>query len=164
MANPIDVKDVAGKGKGFVAEFKKFIMRGNVMDLAVGVIIGGAFQSIVKSLVDDIVMPIISAITGGIDFSNWFISLDGETYRTLAQAKDAGAATINYGTFITAVINFLLMALVIFCMLKFLNGITSKVKKEEEAAPTEKECPYCLSMIPIGAKKCMNCTADLEDE
>lgn len=163
MANPIDVKGVAGKSKGFVDEFRKFIMRGNVIDLAVGVIIGGAFQSIVSSLVDDIVMPVISAITGGIDFFNWFIALDGNEYATIAKAKDAGAAIINYGTFITAVINFLLMALVIFCMLKFLNGVTSKVKKEEAEEPTEKECPYCLSMIPIGAKKCANCTSDLKD-
>ncbi len=165
MANPVDLKNMAGKSKGFVNEFREFIMRGNVMDLAVGVIIGGAFQSIISSLVDDIIMPVISALTGGIDFSNWFISLDGNEYKTLAAAQDAGAATLNYGTFITVVINFLLMALVIFCMIKFLNGVSAKVKKSEaeaeEAAPTEKECPYCMAMIPIGAKKCMHCTSDL---
>nr|MCR4636735.1 large conductance mechanosensitive channel protein MscL [Butyrivibrio sp.] len=102
------------KKKGVVAEFQEFIMRGNVMDLAVGVIIGGAFQSIINSLVNDIIMPVISAITGGIDFNNYFISLDGNDYATLEAAKEAGGATLNYGTFITVVINFLLMAIVIF--------------------------------------------------
>ncbi len=165
MANPVDIKGVAGKGKGFVDEFREFITRGNVMDLAVGVIIGGAFQAIVKSLVDDVVMPVISFITGGIDFSNWFISLDGNEYKTLAQAQEAGAATLNYGTFLTAVINFILMAFVIFCLVKFLNAVSAKVKKEEEKVEeeTEKECPYCLAMIPIGAKKCMHCTSELSD-
>lgn len=161
-----DLKGMAGKSKGFVDEFREFVMRGNVMDLAVGVIIGGAFQAIVSSLVDDIIMPVISAVTGGIDFSNWFISLDGSKYTTLAAAQEAGAATLNYGVFITAVINFLLMALVIFCLIKFLNNVSAKVKKSEaeaeEAAPTEKECPYCCAMIPIGAKKCMHCTSALD--
>ena len=101
------------KGKGFISEFKTFIMRGNVMDLAVGVIIGAAFQSIVTSLVEDIVMPVISLITGGVDFSEWKIML----------GEGADAASINYGVFITAVINFLLMAFVIFCFIKFMNGL-----------------------------------------
>lgn len=162
MAKVPDVKKLAGHSKGFVNEFREFIMRGNVMDLAVGVIIGGAFQSIISSLVDDIIMPVISAITGGIDFSNYFFALDGETYKTLSAAKEAGVATINYGTFITAIINFLLMALVIFCMLKFLNGVADKVRKQEEAEPTEKECPHCLSMIPIKAKKCAYCTSEVD--
>ena len=161
-----DIKSIAGKGKGFAEEFRAFIMRGNVMDMAVGVIIGGAFQAIISSLVDDIIMPIISKITGGIDFSNYFIALDGGEYATLAAAKEAGAATLSYGSFITAVINFLLMALVIFMLLKVLNGVSNKVIKanaEAEAEePTEKECPYCLQMIPIGAKKCAFCTSDVE--
>ena len=94
------------KAKGFGAEFKKFIMRGNVIDLAVGVIVGGAFQAIVKSLVDDVVMPVISLATKGLDFTNWFIALDGSEYATLEAAQEAGAATLNYGNFISAVINF----------------------------------------------------------
>ena len=159
----VDTKKAAEKGKGFANEFREFIMRGNVMDLAVGVIIGGAFQSIISSLVDDIIMPIISLITGGIDFSNWFITLDGSSYPTLAQAQEAGAATLNYGVFITAIINFLLMALVIFCIVKSLNKLSDKMKKEqEEAAPTTKICPHCKSEINIEATKCPCCTSDLK--
>ncbi len=116
-----------------IKEFKEFISRGNVMDLAVGVIIGGACQAIINSLVKDIIMPVISLITGGIDFTNWFISLDGTKYETLAAAQEAGASTLNYGVFITAIINFLLMALVIFFIVKFMNKLASKAKKKEEA-------------------------------
>ena len=154
------------KSKGFIGEFKTFIMRGNVMDLAVGVIIGAAFQAIINSLVQDIVMPIITLITGGIDFNNWFIALDGKEYATLEAAKEASAATLNYGTFITAVINFLLMAFVIFCFIKFMNKLAEKAKKEEpveEAAPTTKVCPYCKSEIPVDATKCAHCTSDVSD-
>ena len=120
-----------------IKEFKEFISKGNVLDLAVGVIIGGAFQSIIKSLVDDVIMPIITLITGGIDFTNWFISLDGTTYETLEQPKLAGASTLNYGVFITAVINFLLMALVIFIIVKTIN--TANRKKEEKLAKLMKK-------------------------
>ena len=109
-----------------IKEFKEFISKGNVMDLAVGVIIGGAFQSIVKSLVDDVIMPVITLVTGGIDFTDWFISLDGTKYASLEAAKEAGAATLNYGVFITAVINFLLMALVIFLIIKTINKANKK--------------------------------------
>ena len=151
------------KGKGFIAEFKKFIMRGNVIDLAVGVIIGGAFQSIVKSLVDDIFMPIISLATKGIDFSNWFIALDGNKYGTLAQAQEAGAAVISYGNFISAVINFIIMAFIIFLFVKAINTLAEKTKKAEEpAAPTTKKCPYCQSEISIKAVRCPHCTSKLE--
>ena len=129
------IKNVAGKGKGFAAEFREFIMRGNVMDMAVGVIIGGAFQKIISSLVDDIIMPIISLLTGGIDFNNMFVSLDGSSYATLEAAKEAGAATLNYGTFITVIINFILMALVIFCLVKSMNKIAARFEKEEAEAP-----------------------------
>ena len=149
----------------FVDEFKEFITKGNVMDMAVGVIIGGAFQGIISSLVDDVIMPLISAITGGIDFSNWFIALDGNEYATLAAAQEAGAATLGYGKFITVVINFLLMALVVFCLVKALDKVKNTVKRDaaaaEEAAPTEKECPYCKSMIPVGATRCGHCTSQL---
>ena len=156
------------KGKGFIGEFKTFIMRGNVMDLAVGVIIGAAFQSIVNSLVNDIVMPVITLITGGIDFTNWFIALDGGHYKTLAEAEAASAATLNYGTFLTALINFLIMAFVIFCFVKFMNHLAEanplKKKDEEPEAPTTKICPYCKSEIPVDATKCAHCTSEVGAE
>lgn len=147
---------------GFIKEFKEFIMRGNVMDMAVGVIIGGAFQSIVNSLVNDVIMPVITKITGGIDFKNWFISLDGGSYSTLADAQKAGAATLNYGVFITAVIQFLIMAFVIFSLVKTMNAIAAKTTKPvEPTAPTTKTCPYCKSEIAIDATRCPHCTSDL---
>ncbi len=152
------------KGNGFFGEFKKFIMRGNVIDLAVGVIVGGAFQAIVKSLVDDVVMPVISLATKGINFADLFIALDGGEYATLAAAQEAGAATLNYGNFISAILNFLIMAFVVFLLVKGINTFADKTKKKEEeapAAPTTKECPYCKSEIAIGATKCPNCTSDL---
>ncbi|MBQ9589966.1 MAG: large conductance mechanosensitive channel protein MscL [Butyrivibrio sp.] len=156
------MKNVASKGKGFAGEFREFIMRGNVMDMAVGVIIGGAFQKIISSLVDDIIMPVISILTGGIDFNNKFIVLDGGSYATLDAAKEAGAATLNYGTFITVVINFLLMALVIFCLVKFMNSVAKRFAKDEAEAPaTTKICPKCKSEINIEATKCPCCTSDL---
>lgn len=152
------------KGRGFIGEFREFIMRGNVMDLAVGVIIGGAFQVIVKSLVDDIIMPIITLVTGGIDFKNWFIALDGNSYHTLEHAEAAKAATLNYGIFITAVINFLIMALVIFLLVKFMNRLAELnplTKKEEEEESDTQICPFCKSEIPIDATKCAHCTSDI---
>ncbi|MBR4529406.1 MAG: large conductance mechanosensitive channel protein MscL [Lachnospiraceae bacterium] len=156
-----DVKAVTEKSKGFIGELREFVMRGNVLDLAVGVIIGGAFQSIINSLVNDIIMPVITLITGGIDFSNWFVALDGGSYSTLAEAQEAGAATLNYGLFITAIINFLLMAIVIFCIVKALNKMAEKAKKKEEAAPTTKICPHCQSEINIKATRCPHCTSEL---
>ena len=156
------VKKVASKGKGFAGEFREFIMRGNVMDMAVGVIIGGAFQKIISSLVDDIILPVISILTGGIDFNNKFVVLDGGSYATLEAAKEAGAATLAYGTFITVLINFLLMALVIFCLVKFMNSVSEKFAKEEAEAPaTTKICPRCKSEINIEATRCPHCTSEL---
>lgn len=153
------------KGNGIGAEFKKFIMRGNVIDLAVGVIIGGAFQAIVNSLVNDVVMPVIGLITGGIDFNNWFLALDGGEYATAAEAAEAGAATLNYGAFISAIINFLIMAFVIFMIVRSINKVSDKFKKEEPAAaPTTKVCPYCKSEIAIEATKCPHCTSDIPEE
>ena len=150
------------KKKGFVAEFQAFLMRGNVIDMAVGVIIGGAFQKIVSSLVDDIIMPLISKITGGIDFSNWFISLDGSHYDTLAKAKEAGAATLHYGTFFTAVINFIIMAFVIFLFVKGMNALHEKFAKQEEApVKNTKICPYCRTEIDKDATRCPHCTSEL---
>lgn len=140
--------------KGFFGEFKKFISRGNVMDMAVGVIIGGAFTAIVTSLVNDVLMPVLSLITGGMDFSSMCLVLgSGET-----------PATLNYGNFIAAVINFLLVAFAVFCMVKALNAAKDKVvKKPEEApkAPTTKKCPYCMSEVDINATRCPHCTSEL---
>jgi len=150
--------------KNFMNEFKKFIMRGNVMDMAVGVIVGGAFQKIITSMVNDIIMPVITLITGGIDFSNWFIALDGGKYATLLEAQEAGAATLNYGVFITQVITFLIMAFVIFVMVKTMNKMAETGKKEEPvapAAPTTKKCPHCCSEIAIEATRCPHCTSQL---
>lgn len=151
--------------KKIIDEFKQFVMRGNVLDLAVGVIIGGAFQKIVNSLVNDMIMPLVTVLTGGINFTDWFIALDGNTYKTLSEAQSAGAATLSYGTFLTEVLNFLIMAFVIFLMVKTMNALSNKVKKEEviEKAPTTKLCPYCKSEISIDAVRCPHCTSELPD-
>lgn len=144
-----------------VEEFKKFALKGNMIDLAVGVIIGGAFNGIVSSLVNDIVMPVLSLFTGKLDFSNWFIALDGNKYATAAAAAEAGAATLNYGNFISGVINFIIMAIVVFVMVKTIN----KLKTQESApvaAPTTKKCPYCKSEIALDAVKCPHCTSTVE--
>ena len=144
--------------KKFLEEFKAFALKGNMIDLAVGMIIGSAFTSIVNSLVNDIFMPVLSIFTGKIDF----IALDGNKYPTLAAANEV-TATINYGSFITQAINFLLMAFVVFMVIKAINKL-EKIGKASEApkAPTEKECPYCKSMIPIKAVRCPHCTSELE--
>lgn len=143
----------------FLKEFKEFAMKGNVMDLAIGVIIGAAFGKIVSSLVGDIVMPLISLVTGKLDFSELFLSLDGKPYASLQAAKDAKAATLNYGVFITNVIDFLIIAFVIFLFVKQLN----RLKPKAAPAPvTTKDCPYCRSSIHLEATKCPNCTADLK--
>lgn len=148
--------------KKIINEFKVFIMRGNVLDLAVGVIIGGAFQKIISSLVNDIIMPIISLCTGGIDFTNWFISLDGKHYSSLQEATAANASTLNYGVFITEVIDFLIMAFVIFVMVKTMNTLTSRVKKPVEEKPSTKTCPFCKSEIALEATRCPHCTSILD--
>ncbi|MCB1857991.1 MAG: large-conductance mechanosensitive channel protein MscL [Gammaproteobacteria bacterium] len=144
-------------------EFKKFAMRGNVVDMAVGIIIGGAFGTIVKSLVDDVIMPPVGLLLGGVDFSDLFLTLkDGATagpYATVAAAKEAGAVTLNAGLFINSVISFTIVAFAVFLLIK---GMNSLQKKEEPAAdPTEKECPHCFTSIPIKATRCPNCTSEL---
>ena len=145
-------------------EFKEFAIKGNMIDLAVGVIIGGAFNSLVKSLVDDIIMPLISIVAGKLDFSNWFFALDGKEYATLAEAQKAGAATLNYGTFISGFINFIIMAFVVLLLVKGVNKLrTVGEKPAEEAAPTTKTCPFCKSEIAIDAQKCPHCTSELVD-
>ena len=142
-------------------EFKKFALKGNMIDLAVGIIIGGAFSSIVNSMVNDLIMPILSIFTSRIDFTNWFFSLDGVHYDTLEAAQKAGASTINYGLFISGVINFLIMAFVVFLMVRWIN----KLKRPEPVAePTLKNCPYCCSSISANATKCPQCTSDLTGE
>ncbi len=140
--------------KKFFAEFKEFISRGNVMDLAVGMIIGAAFTAIVNSVVNDLVMPLISMITGGLDFTKWNIAL----------AAGEEAPMLALGNFVSAVINFLIIAIVIFCVVKSLNKMQKMVKKEDEkpAAPTTKVCPFCKSEIAIDATRCPHCTSEVK--
>jgi large conductance mechanosensitive channel len=140
-------------------DFKEFAIKGNIIDMAIGVIIGGAFGKIVTSFVNDIVMPLISLITGRIDFSNLFIALNGLKYATLEEAKAAGVATLNYGNFITMVLDFLIIAFSVFFVFKKL--VLFKKKEEKPAPATTKECPYCKTTIHIEASKCPNCTSDL---
>jgi large conductance mechanosensitive channel len=140
-------------------EFKAFVMRGSVLDLAVGVIIGAAFGKIVSSLVDDILMPPIGQLLGKVDFSQLFISLNGKPYDTLAAAKADHAATVNYGVFLNTIINFLIVAFCIFILIQAVNRWF--VKPPAPAAPTTKDCPQCAMSIPIAAKKCGHCTTQL---
>lgn len=140
-------------------EFRDFAMKGNVVDLATGVIIGGAFGKIVTSLVGDVIMPLISLGTGKLDFSNMFISLDGGKYATYEAAKTAGASTLNYGSFITNIIDFLIIAFCIFIVIKQLNRLK---KPAPVAGPKTKACPYCKSAIDIAASRCPHCTSQLE--
>jgi len=148
-------------------EFKEFVMRGNVVDLAVGVIIGGAFGSIVSSLVADIIMPPIGLLLGNVDFSNLFILLKAGAeaagpYATLADAQAAGAVTMNVGIFLNAVISFLIVALAVFMVVKAVNRM-QKEEEEAPAAPTTKACPFCATDIPIAAVRCPNCTSELKE-
>jgi large conductance mechanosensitive channel len=139
-------------------EFKEFIMKGNVLDLAIAVIIGAAFGAIVTSMVNDVIMPPIGLVLGHVDFKDLFVALNGQTYASLAAAKAAGAPVLAYGQFINTVINFLVIAFVVFMVVKQAN----RFKKPAPAppAPATKECPYCMSMIPIRAVRCANCTSD----
>ncbi|MEA3375552.1 MAG: large conductance mechanosensitive channel protein MscL [Chloroflexota bacterium] len=140
-------------------EFKEFALRGNVLDLAIGVIIGAAFGNIVSSFVNDILMPPIGLLLGNADFSNLFINLSGGRYESLAAAEEAGAVTINYGMFINNIVDFLIIAFALFLVVRQINKLQ---REEEPAEPTTKECPYCLSTIPVGATRCPQCTAELE--
>jgi large conductance mechanosensitive channel len=142
-------------------EFKEFVMRGNVLDLAVAVIIGGAFGKIISSFVNDVLMPPIGLLLGGVDFSNLFIALDGKVYGSLDAAKTAGAATINYGVFLNTVIDFLIVAFVIFLIVKAANALKKKPEPAPAPEPTTKDCPYCFTTIPIKATRCPNCTSEL---
>lgn len=138
-------------------EFKSFALKGNVIDLAVGVIIGGAFGKIVTSVVNDIIMPIITLLTGKINFNDLFIALDGKHYLTLEAAKAAGVSTINYGAFITNTIDFVIIAFVIFMFIRQIE----RFKKKPEKTPTTKECPFCKTEINISASRCPNCTSQI---
>ena len=140
-------------------EFKAFVMRGNVLDLAVGVIIGAAFGKIVSSLVDDILMPPIGRALGHVDFSNLFINLSDTPYASLPDAKKAGAATINYGVFLNTIINFVIVAFCVFILIQAVNRWF--VKPAPPAAPSTKDCPQCAMAIPVAAKKCGHCTTQL---
>ncbi len=144
---------------GFISEFRDFAMKGNVLDMAIGIIIGAAFGGIVNSLVKDVIMPPIGMIMGGINFADMFVALDGKTYATLAAAQAAAAPTINYGLFINAIINFLIVALAIFLLIRQVNAAKRKPAPLE---PNSKECPFCKESIPKAAVKCSHCTSDLK--
>jgi large conductance mechanosensitive channel len=145
----------------FVKEFKEFISRGNVIDLAVGIIIGAAFTGVVNSLVNDVIMPPIGLLLGQVDFSQIFINLSGTPYPTLKAAQEAGAPTLNIGLFINAVINFLIVAFVVFLLIKGIN----QLKRQPAPPPSDaRDCPYCLSSIPKKATRCPHCTSQLEPQ
>lgn len=144
-------------------EFKEFAMRGNVVDMAIGIILGGAFGKIVSSLVNDIIMPPIGKLLGNVDFSNLYINLSGTNYKSLTEAKAAGAATINIGLFINSIIDFIIIAFVIFIIVKQINRFRRKQIEQAEVVPANrKECPYCASEISIKAKRCPYCTSNVE--
>jgi len=142
-------------------EFKQFAMRGNVVDMAVGVIIGGAFGKIVTSFTSDVMMPPIGLLLGKVDFSNLFVNLSGTPYPSLDAAKKAGAATLNVGVFLNTVVDFLIVAFVLFLMIRQLNRLLAPTPAPP-GEPTQKDCPYCLSQIPIKATRCGHCTSQLE--
>ncbi len=141
-----------------IKEFKEFAMRGNVLDMAVGIIIGAAFGRIITSLVNDVLMPPIGLILGKVDFSSLFLNLSGTAYSSLAEAKKAGASVIAYGVFLNTVLDFIIVAFVIFLLIRQVNRLK---KQPAPADPTTKECPHCLSVIPIKATRCPHCTSQL---
>lgn len=158
----METQQLIKKSKGFIEEFKEFAMRGNVIDLAIGVIIGGAFGKITTSLVADIINPLLGLIIGKINFSNLFFTLSLNQYDTLEKAKEAGVPIVTYGTFLNSVLDFIIMAFVIFIVVKQIN----KLRAHHEASgttpsPTSKKCPFCFSEISIKATRCPNCTSEL---
>jgi large conductance mechanosensitive channel len=142
-----------------IKEFKEFAMRGNVLDMAVGIIVGAAFGQIVTSFVQDVMMPPIGRLVGHVDFTNLFVSLSGVHYDTLAAAKAAGAATLNYGLFLNTMVNFLIVAFAVFLLVRQVNRLAPK--PAPAVAPATRDCPYCLSTIPVKATKCAHCTSEL---
>ena len=145
-----------------IKEFKAFIMRGNVLDLAIAVIIGGVFGKIVSSLVNDILMPPIGLILGKVDFSNLYLNLSDASFATLADAQKAGVPIIKYGAFINIIIDFLIVSFIIFLVVRAVNRVQKRLQEEPTAAPVTKDCPYCISTIPIKATRCAHCTAELK--
>jgi large conductance mechanosensitive channel len=141
-----------------IKEFREFVMKGNVLDMAVGIIIGAAFGSVVTSFVNDVLMPPIGLLLGKVDFSNLFINLSGKTFETLAEAKKAGAATLNYGLFLNTVINFLIVGFAVFLLVKQVNRLK---RNEPLPAPTTRECRFCYTAIPMKATRCPHCTSEL---
>jgi large conductance mechanosensitive channel len=146
--------------KTILKEFKEFIMRGNVLDMAIGIVIGVAFGKIVTSLVSDIIMPPIGLLLGGVNFSDLFINMSGVSYASLEAAKAAGAPTINYGVFLNVIIDFIIVAFVIFLIVRLVNRLQRR-KEAEPEAPTTKECPFCITTIPLKATRCPSCTSQL---
>lgn len=142
-------------------EFKEFAMRGNVMDMAIGIILGAAFGKIVTSLVNDVVMPPIGLLLGGVDFTELYLNLGAGSYETLAAAQEAGAPTINYGLFMNAALDFLIVAFVIFLVVRQMNRL-KRQQPEPEPTPSEKSCPFCATTIPLAANRCPHCTSELE--
>jgi len=145
--------------KNILAEFKQFIMRGNVLDMAIGIIIGVAFGKVVTSLVNDIIMPPVGLLLGRVSFQDLYINLSGQSYASLDVAKVAGAPTINYGAFLNTVFDFVIVAFVIFFLIKMFNKVRRQAEKPAEV--TTRECPYCISTIALKAVRCPNCTSDL---
>ncbi len=147
----------------FWTDFKEFAVRGSVIDLAVGIIIGAAFNNIVNSIVNDLVMPPLGFVLGRTkDLNNYYINLSGKQYNSLAEAQAAGAPTVNYGHFINTVFNFIILAFIIFLIVKWINSL--RHEKPTEKVPTQKQCPYCTLNIPVGATRCPECTAELPVE
>ena len=143
-------------------EFRKFAVRGNIADLAAGIVIGAAFNGVVNSFVNDILMPPIGLVVGRVDFTNLFISLDGRHFETLAVAKQAGAPTLNYGIFINQVINFVIVAFAVFLVVRELNKVSTAIFGPVPTPATTKECQYCASVIPLKARRCPHCTSELQ--
>lgn len=150
--------------KNVASEFKAFALRGSVVDLAVGVVIGAAFNSVVNSLVKDILTPPIGMIVGKADFADWYINLSSKTYETFAEAQAAGAPTINYGLFINSLIGFVVTAWAIFLVVKAINRMHRTAEDPKESVPDSKKCPYCLTRVPLKATRCSSCTSDLESD
>lgn len=150
--------------KKILQEFKTFALRGNVTDLAVGIIIGASFNSIVNSLVNDIIMPPIGLILGQVDFSELYINLGSGSFESLSAAKEAGAPVVSYGLFINALISFLITAFAVFILVRIINKLKSKEEKNPQPTPSTKPCPYCFNQVPIKATRCPFCTSIIEEE
>lgn len=157
MANPAPI--LQPRGSSMFKEFKEFALRGNVLDMAIGIIIGVAFGRIVNSFVEDILMPPLGLLIGKVDFTNLFVSLTGQSFDTLAAARAAGVPTLNYGMFVNHVFNFLLVAFAIFILVRQVNRLK---RQQPAAAPTTRECPFCLSQIPLKATRCAQCTSEVK--